>query len=137
MHVEWAVNCGTITEAALGYDLTTAGVTGYIASGDEIPCDMLIHALVCFRCEPTDWTGVVYDFWTEVIGPDGEAQPRVPFRVMQGADTSPQLTDIERHFMPLTILVTVTTDGQYAVVFGDSVSHRYEMPIRVSVLSGL
>jgi hypothetical protein len=139
VRLEWAVNCEEIEESAHGYDLRGVGKNGYLIQQDELPLDVQLNLLVCFRAEPGDATEErVYQWWAQVIGPSG-AQDAAPFGVQTRVDTSPQLIDPERYYLPIPIALTATLEGPYRVLLGraDAVSPEYEVVLRVNVLPSL
>jgi hypothetical protein len=135
MHIEWAVCCEAVSKGEHGYDLVTVGYNGVVATEDELPFDMPLRYLVCFRADPGDESGGrVYHWQTEVVGPDGTSLGSAPGGVRSQTDTSPQLIDPERHFLPFEIVLPVDSEGVYRIVLTDEVSQRYELPFRVNVL---
>ena len=133
MYIEWAVS-GEIEAASPGFNLSQVGLGGLLVTESQLPIVVPLGFLVCFRMDDGDFaTETRYDYILDVSGPDG-LQTQIPRRVANRADSSPQLADPERMFLPDEVDVTVTRAGQHTVTIRDATGVRYVLPWVFAVL---
>lgn len=130
MYIEWAALCGRAMAGTVGLNVERLGENGYDLSGRTLPQRVWVAFIVCFRMEPGDEGGSEYHFIPHVIGPDGQARPpHLPIRVVNRPETSPQLIDPERLYLPIEIDFVVNEPGQYTIRLFDATGERFALPV--------
>jgi hypothetical protein len=139
MYLEWAVPATGISEKLLGYDLTGFGVEGVVVPKDQIPRNVGVPVMLCWRLEPDDDVGASVLFVYQVLDPKGELAGTDMFEAFRPPFFGEKEGDPERIYRPLEISFDVTQEGIHLVRIGErtspdspTVELRYSFPLSVS-----